>query len=93
MLRPAIFEARALANMLPGFLGLCFLPWDLASDISGAHGLHDDERYAAEMDLFCQWGPGHAMLSGNKARKSKVPLARPPSLTILYCVTVVEPTG
>lgn len=96
MLRPAILEARALANMLPGFLGLCFLPWGLAPDISGTRGLHDGEHYVTEMDLFCQWGPGHAILSGNKAQKSKVLLARPLFLTRLYCVTVVlvlGPTG
>lgn len=58
MLRPAIFEARALVNMLLGFLGLCFLPWALAPDISGAHGLHDDERYATEMVSTLSVGPG-----------------------------------
>lgn len=57
MLQPAIFEARALANMLLGFLGLCFLPWGLAPDISRAHGLHDDERYATEMVSTLSVGP------------------------------------
>lgn len=71
--------------MLPGLLGLCFLPWGLAHDISGAHGSHGDTETISSPSV----GPSCAILSGKQARKSKVLLAMSHSLTILCGVTVV----